>query len=86
MGESARLRAAAFRAQFAEDLVEAGLPAVTPAQRRRLEMVADGVSALTEAMALGHLEGRYTDLDEAVDTLVAFFAGIRAQLFTDRAG
>jgi AcrR family transcriptional regulator len=84
LGEAARLRAAAFRAQFAEDLVEAGLPAGTPAQRRRLEMVADGVTALVEGMAMGHLEGRYPDLEEAVDTLVTFFAGVRAQLLSDR--
>jgi AcrR family transcriptional regulator len=84
MGESARLRAAAVRAQLVEDFVEAGLPAATDAQRFRLEMVADGVTALTEAMAMGHLEGRYPDLDEAVDTLVTFFAGVRAQLLADR--
>jgi hypothetical protein len=69
-----------------EDFIEAGLPAATPAQRLRLEMVADGVTALTETMAMGHLEGRYPDLEEVVDTLVAFFAGVRAQLLSDRSG
>jgi AcrR family transcriptional regulator len=84
LGEQARQRAEAVRAQLVEDLVEAGLPAGTPGRDRRLEMVADGVTALTEAMALGHLEGRYPDVEEAVDVLVAFFAGVRAQLLTDR--
>jgi len=62
LGDSARRRADAAREGFFEDLVAAGLPAGTPAQKRRLEMVADGVTALTEAMAMGHLEGRYPDL------------------------
>jgi AcrR family transcriptional regulator len=80
LGEAARARAAETRARLAEDLVAAGLPAATDQQRLRLEMVADGVTALTESMALGHLDGRYPDLEECVDVLVAFFAGIRAQL------
>jgi AcrR family transcriptional regulator len=84
LGEAARARAAETRARLAEDLVAAGLPAATDQQRLRLEMVADGVTALTESMALGHLDGRYPDLEECVDVLVAFFAGIRAQLLTDR--
>ncbi|MFC5744612.1 TetR/AcrR family transcriptional regulator [Actinomadura rugatobispora] len=84
LGEAARARAAETRARLVEDLVAAGLPAATDRQRRSLEMVADGVTALTESMALGHLDGRYPDLEECVDILVAFFAGTRAQLLTDR--
>ncbi|MBA9001565.1 TetR/AcrR family transcriptional regulator [Thermomonospora cellulosilytica] len=84
LGESARRRAAETRSRLVEDLVEAGLPADTPEQARRLEMMADGVTALTEAMALGHLEGRYPDLEEAIDVLIAFFSGARAQLLAAR--
>ena len=83
-GEAARRRSAATRAQLAEDLVAAGLPADTPERALRVEMVADGVASLTEAMAIGHLEGRYPDLEECVDVLVAFFAGVRAQVLGDQ--
>lgn len=84
LGEAARRRAAATRAQLVEDLVAAGLPADTPEQALRVEMVADGVTALTETMAIGHLEGRYPDIEECVEVLVGFFAGIRAQILGDR--
>jgi AcrR family transcriptional regulator len=84
LGDAARRRAVATRAHMVEDLIAAGLTGGTPAQNARLEMVADGVAALTEAMAVGHLEGRYPDLEECVDMLVTFFAGIRHQLLTDR--
>ncbi|MFB4319083.1 TetR/AcrR family transcriptional regulator [Actinomadura sp. 21ATH] len=80
LGDAARRRAAATRAQLVEDLVAAGLPGGTDTERARLEMVADGVYGLTETMATGHLEGRYPDLEECIDVLVAFFAGVRAQL------
>ncbi|MEV5826249.1 TetR/AcrR family transcriptional regulator [Spirillospora sp. NPDC052242] len=84
LGEAARRRAAVTRAQLVEDLVAAGLPSGTPEEALRLEMVADGVTALTEAMAIGHLEGRYPDLEQCVDVLVEFFAGVRTQLLGDR--
>jgi AcrR family transcriptional regulator len=82
LGEAARRRAADTRAHMVEDLIAAGLAADTDARRARLEMVADGVYALTESMAIGHLEGRYPDLEECIDILVMFFAGIRAQLLS----
>ncbi|TDC55602.1 TetR/AcrR family transcriptional regulator [Actinomadura sp. KC345] len=85
LGEAARRRAAATRAGLVEDLVAAGIPADTPERALRLEMVADGVTALTEAMAIGHLDGRYPDIEECVDVLVAFFAGVRAQVLGDHA-
>ncbi|MEU8800070.1 TetR/AcrR family transcriptional regulator [Spirillospora sp. NPDC048819] len=84
LGEAARRRAAATRAHLVEDLVAAGLPADTPERALRLEMVADGVTSMTEAMAIGHLDGRYPDIEECVDVLVAFFAGVRAQLLGDQ--
>lgn len=63
------------RAGLVEDLVAAGFPHATQRQRRRLEMISDGLIALTETMALGYLEGRFRDLDESVDVLVAFLHG-----------
>ncbi|TDC88451.1 TetR/AcrR family transcriptional regulator [Actinomadura sp. 7K507] len=85
LGEAARRRAADTRAGLVEDLVAAGIPADTPERALRLEMVADGVTSLTEAMAIGHLDGRYPDIEECVDVLVAFFAGVRAQVLGDQA-
>ncbi|GGS49692.1 hypothetical protein GCM10010156_05480 [Planobispora rosea] len=66
---------AAYRAHLAADLAAMGFPTGTEGDRRRLEMVADGINALTTTMALGHLEGRYPDLEEVVDVLVAFSKG-----------
>ncbi|GAA5081108.1 AcrR family transcriptional regulator [Thermocatellispora tengchongensis] len=63
------------RATLVRDLVAIGFPETTEADRRQVEMIADGLSALTESMALGHLEGRYPDLEECVDVLMAFSRG-----------
>lgn len=63
------------RAHLVDDLVAAGFPYETERQRRRVEMIADGLTALTESMAVGHLEGRYADLEQTVDVLVAFLHG-----------
>lgn len=70
-------QAARNRAHLVDDLVAAGFPHATERQRRRLEMIADGLIALTETMAIGHLEGRYSDLEQSVDVLVAFLHGHR---------
>lgn len=68
-----------FRDEILRDLVEDlagfGLPNATPAERERLEMVADAMMAQTEALALGHLEGRYRSVDAMVDVLAHFAAG-----------
>lgn len=65
------------RAHLIDDLVIAGFPYDTERQRMRVEMIADGLIALTETMAVGHLEGRYTDLEQSVDVLVTFLRGHR---------
>ena len=70
-------QAARNRAHLVEDLIAAGFPNTTDRQRRRLDMIADGLIALTESMAVGHLEGRYSDLEQSVDVLVAFLHGHR---------
>jgi AcrR family transcriptional regulator len=57
------------------DLLASGFPDDDDADRRRAEMVADGINALTETLTLGHLDGRYPDLEEAIDVLVAFSTG-----------
>ncbi|WP_219416515.1 TetR family transcriptional regulator [Pseudonocardia nigra] len=63
------------RAALVEDLVSLGMPNGSDADRRRLEMIADGVIALTESMMLGHIEGRYPDIEEAIDVLITFSEG-----------
>jgi AcrR family transcriptional regulator len=63
------------RAALVEDLIELGMPDATEADRRRAEMVADSMIALTDALTLGHLEGRYPDIEEMIDVLVGFALG-----------
>lgn len=63
------------RSGLVEDLRRSGFPTRTAAGRRRVEMIADGIMALTTELVLGHVDGRYPDLEEAIDVLVAFSAG-----------
>ncbi|MGW0804828.1 TetR family transcriptional regulator [Nonomuraea sp. NPDC002799] len=67
--------AAAYREHHAADLAALGYTADNEHDRRRLEMIADGINAATDALAIGHLEGRYPDLEEAADILVALSRG-----------
>lgn len=57
------------------DLRRDGFPTRSRSDRRRLEMIADGMIALTAEMVLGHVDGRYPDLEEAIDVLIAFSTG-----------
>jgi TetR/AcrR family transcriptional regulator, fatty acid biosynthesis regulator len=68
------------REALIEDLAAAGLPMETAGERRRAAMIADALIGMTEALALGHMEGRYTDVEEMVDTLVLFSSGYLGQL------
>lgn len=83
LGEWSRDLYASSRDALVEDLVAAGMPNEGPKDRRRAEMVADGIIALTESLALGHLEGRYPDVEEIVDVLVTFSRGYRPLLERD---
>ncbi|MEV0390591.1 TetR family transcriptional regulator [Nonomuraea sp. NPDC050643] len=67
--------AAAYRDHHAADLAALGYTADNERDRRRLEMIAEGINAATNALAMGHLEGRYPDLDEAADILTALSRG-----------
>ncbi len=67
------------RAALVEDLAALGMRVDTDVDRRRAEMVADSMIALTDAMTLGHLEGRYPDVEEMIDVLVAFAQGYRTR-------
>jgi AcrR family transcriptional regulator len=78
LGEATRELLAGYRRDLFDDLVMLGYGSATPAERRRVEMIADGYIALTETLASGHLEGRYPDVEEIVDILVVFTAGPRS--------
>jgi hypothetical protein len=41
-----------------------------------LMMLADGLIAMTEALGLGCLDGRYANVERAVDVLVEFARGV----------
>lgn len=75
LGDWSRGIADGSRAALVEDLVASGIPYTTASDHRRAEMVAEGIIALTESLTLGHLEGRYPDIEEMIDILAAFSAG-----------
>ncbi|MCG5212786.1 TetR/AcrR family transcriptional regulator [Streptosporangium sp. KLBMP 9127] len=75
LAEFAREAEKISRDLLVEDLIASGFTAGTEQERRRVEMIADCLGALTERMAIGHLEGRYPDLEEALDVIIAFSRG-----------
>lgn len=77
LGESSLRLAGSTRRDLVQELIDRGYPAATAAERRRLEMVADVHIAAVEALALGHLAGRYPELEEIVDMLVLVTRGTR---------
>ncbi|HEY4025397.1 MAG TPA: TetR/AcrR family transcriptional regulator [Candidatus Dormibacteraeota bacterium] len=77
LGRSSQQLNGNLRTDLVEELVERGYPNATLEERRRLEMVADIHIAATEALALGHVNGRYPDIEEIVDLLVLVTRGTR---------
>ena len=77
LGESSLRLTGSTRRDLVQELIDRGYPAATAVERRRLEMIADINIAAVEALALGHLSGRYPDLDEIVDMLVLVTRGTR---------
>ena len=77
LGESSLRLTHSTRRDLVQELVDRGYPASTPVDRRRLEMIADINIAAVEALAIGHLSGRYPDLEEIVDMLVLVTRGTR---------
>ncbi|HEY1455708.1 MAG TPA: TetR/AcrR family transcriptional regulator [Candidatus Dormibacteraeota bacterium] len=77
LGDSSRRHTGNTRRDVVAELIARGYPAATPGERRRLEMIADVHIAATEALALGHISGRYPDLDELADILVLMTRGTR---------
>lgn len=76
LGELARALRADIRRDLVEDLVQLGLPAATPAERERVDMIAEGMIGQTEALASAYLDGRYTDFDAVVDVLTQYAVGV----------
>jgi TetR/AcrR family transcriptional regulator, fatty acid biosynthesis regulator len=86
LGDSSRRLTGNTRQDIVAELVARGYPATTPAEKRRLEMIADIHIAATEVMAIGHIAGRYPDLDEIADMLVLVTRGTRlARAWRDQA-
>jgi len=77
LGESSLRLAGSTRRDVVQELIDRGYPASTAADMRRLEMIADVNIAAIEALALGHLSGRYPKLEEIVDMLVLVSRGTR---------
>jgi TetR/AcrR family transcriptional regulator, fatty acid biosynthesis regulator len=77
LGEQSLRLTGSTRRDLVQELVDRGYPTSTPVERRRLEMIADINIAAVEVLALGHLNGRYPDLEELVDMLVLVTRGTR---------
>jgi TetR/AcrR family transcriptional regulator, fatty acid biosynthesis regulator len=75
LGEVIREMLARERRDLVDDLLLAGFRTDSPARRRSVEMTADCLASMTEALAQGHIEGRYADVDEILDVLVQIFFG-----------
>jgi TetR/AcrR family transcriptional regulator, fatty acid biosynthesis regulator len=86
IGDWSREILRASRDAFIEDLAAAGWSMSTPKQERQARMVADAVIGMTEAVALGCIDGRYADLEEMVDTLMVFWSGYLPLLTAPAAG
>jgi AcrR family transcriptional regulator len=76
LGEMTRQLRDEVRRDLVEDLIRLGLPGASPAERERLDMVAEAMIAQTEALALRYLDGGYTSLDAVVEVLTRFAVGV----------
>lgn len=77
LGDSSRRLTGNTRRDIVAELVARGYPATTLGEKRRLEMIADIHIAATEVMAMGHITGRYPEVDEIADMLVLVTQGTR---------
>jgi AcrR family transcriptional regulator len=76
IGEHARRLFDEFRKDLAEDLARLGIPASTPSERQQLDMIAEAMIAQTQALGAAYLEGRYSNLEDAVEVLTRFAVGV----------
>ena len=80
IGEDARAQMATSRQNLAGALAELGAAASTPSERRKLDMVAAGLIAVKDTLALSHLEGTYPDIDEIIEVLMLFYTQMQRAL------
>lgn len=72
VGEDARAQQEISRQNLVTGFEELGAPGETEAEQRRLRMIAAGLLAVNETIALGHLDGEFPDLDEVLEVLTLF--------------
>jgi AcrR family transcriptional regulator len=75
LGRHCRQIDAELRRDLVEDLSNIDRYTGHARTPEQLAMLGDGLVALTEALGLGCLEGRYADIEAAVDVLVRFASG-----------
>lgn len=76
LGRKAREMQEEMRRDLAEDLIALGAPVGTAIEREQVDMIAEGLIALTQTMALDLIDGRYKDVERVVDVLVRFTLGV----------
>lgn len=72
VGAEARRQLATTHANFMRGLATGKIPMATEPDRRRASLIADGLIAARDAMLIGHLDGRYPDVEEILDALMLF--------------
>jgi AcrR family transcriptional regulator len=76
VGAEARRQLATTHANFMRGLATGKIPMATEPDRRRASLIADGLIAARDAMLIGHLDGRYPDVEEILDALMLFALGV----------
>jgi len=76
MGEQARKLFDELRADLTEDLVRLGIPAGTKSERQQLEMMSESMIVQTQALGIAILDGRYSNVEDAVEVLTRFAVGL----------
>lgn len=72
LGDDTRAEYEVTLANLTATLAATGVPHATAEERRQLRMRSDGLMAVIETLALGHIEGRYDDIEEVLDVLMGF--------------
>jgi TetR/AcrR family transcriptional regulator, fatty acid biosynthesis regulator len=76
LGDDTRAEYELTVANLSATLAATGVPHTTPEDRRRLRMRADALMAAVETLALGHIEGRYDDIEDVLDVLMGVARGL----------
>ena len=76
VGAEARRQLATTHANFLRGLARGHIPMATEQDLRRASLIADGLIAARDAMLIGHLDGRYPDIEEILDALMLFALGV----------